>query len=344
MNWFTTFHPVVFLSGLVAGSIGLTLLVIGWHGRRIDDHPICRKCRFDLHGLPDSTERCPECGIEITDPRNVLNGRRIKRRFAVAVSIFLLVLSSAFIISNLVAAFNAIQWIRLRPTPWLMNDTRSPNPARETAAARELARRISHDVLSIDDTTDLIARALSKQADPNTPWKISWGDILEQALLNGKLTTDQQAAMLRNAISPTLKLNLEPKREGDLHPRLKIGFVSGPLRIGSSGKFSLGGSITKVTIDDRPSSDIAADDPSHRFYHARGVISIFGGSGTQVLLEQKAIDLPPGKHTIKTWWIFDLVPTDRPGADPYASAESLLTGTFIVAAADDQKDVDNRDR
>lgn len=249
----------------------------------------------------------------------------------------LLVISAAFIVANLVPAFNKIPWIRLRPTAWLMNDTRSPNPARETAAARELARRISYDALSNEDTTDLIARALAKQADQSTPWKISWGDILEQTLLTGQLTPDQQTAMLHNAISPTLKLILDPKRDNDQYPLLTVGFLSGPLRIGSSGKFGLGGSITKVEIDGRPSTEITPDDHDHRFQNARGVISIFGGSGTQVLLERKAIDLPTGKHTIKTWWTFDLVPTDRPNAEPYALAELVLAGSFIVppVAADD---------
>ncbi len=36
---------------------GVVALVLGLRGRRIDDHPICRKCGFDLVGSLPSARR-----------------------------------------------------------------------------------------------------------------------------------------------------------------------------------------------------------------------------------------------------------------------------------------------
>ena len=33
----------------IAALLGVFLVVRGWRGRRIDDHPLCRKCGYDLH-------------------------------------------------------------------------------------------------------------------------------------------------------------------------------------------------------------------------------------------------------------------------------------------------------
>ena len=33
-----------------AAALGLALLLIGWRGRRIDRHPLCAACGFDLFG------------------------------------------------------------------------------------------------------------------------------------------------------------------------------------------------------------------------------------------------------------------------------------------------------
>lgn len=53
--------PTIAFIGLAA--LGLALFWRGWRGRRIDNHPWCRKCRFDLKGLWPGAARCPECGL-----------------------------------------------------------------------------------------------------------------------------------------------------------------------------------------------------------------------------------------------------------------------------------------
>src|SRR3954470_5361182 len=59
--------------------VATVMTLFAWHGRRVDDHPHCRKCGFDLHMKPESTSRCAECGELLTSRRAVRRGRRVLR-------------------------------------------------------------------------------------------------------------------------------------------------------------------------------------------------------------------------------------------------------------------------
>jgi len=41
------------------------LILIGESRRKRPDFPACGNCEYNLSGLPGSTDRCPECGIEL---------------------------------------------------------------------------------------------------------------------------------------------------------------------------------------------------------------------------------------------------------------------------------------
>ena len=63
---------------LLAGAV---LLVIGLRGRRVGDHPVCRRCGFDLFGNP-AAARCPECGADLGVSGAVRTGHLRRRRGA----------------------------------------------------------------------------------------------------------------------------------------------------------------------------------------------------------------------------------------------------------------------
>ncbi len=66
-------------------ALGLLLLAAGRRGRRVNDHPLCRRCRYDLVGLSlpvpqtQAQARCPECGRSVRQPRDVRIGLRLRR-------------------------------------------------------------------------------------------------------------------------------------------------------------------------------------------------------------------------------------------------------------------------
>ena len=55
------------MGAMVVLAIGVTLIGIGWHGRRINRHPMCARCGFDLFGGRRwETRECPECGADVS--------------------------------------------------------------------------------------------------------------------------------------------------------------------------------------------------------------------------------------------------------------------------------------
>ncbi|QQE13708.1 hypothetical protein JD969_09675 [Planctomycetota bacterium] len=64
---------------LIINSI-ITLITLFYlvrliRGKRIDRHPLCRKCNYDLTGLPDPLTNCPECGHNLTSTKPIRTPR-----------------------------------------------------------------------------------------------------------------------------------------------------------------------------------------------------------------------------------------------------------------------------
>jgi hypothetical protein len=68
----------VIVAGVLAMA-GLMLVFIGRRGRRVNDHPICRRCHHDLFGTAELPVKCPECGGDLDRRRAVYRGRRERR-------------------------------------------------------------------------------------------------------------------------------------------------------------------------------------------------------------------------------------------------------------------------
>src|SRR3954466_13437652 len=64
---------------LVLVGAGVALLIAGVRGRRVDDHPICRRCGFDLVGLPQGAAVGSGCGADLSAPRAIIVGHRVRR-------------------------------------------------------------------------------------------------------------------------------------------------------------------------------------------------------------------------------------------------------------------------
>src|SRR6478609_1146078 len=76
--------------------LGVVLLVVGIRGRRIDDHPTCSKCGFDLIGLGQSAA-CPECGSPLDRKGAIRQGQRAARRGLVIAGLMSLLVSAGII-------------------------------------------------------------------------------------------------------------------------------------------------------------------------------------------------------------------------------------------------------
>src|SRR4051812_13366141 len=124
--------------------VGVLLLRRGWKGYAIDDHPVCRKCDFDLTGKATDSTRCPECGADLSPPKAIRIGHRRKRKAPLAMGAFCLLL---FAIA-LVPRFFAVNWVAYAPTWWLTRQITSTVQTERSEAIAELGDRIIKGKLS----------------------------------------------------------------------------------------------------------------------------------------------------------------------------------------------------
>ena len=128
-NWTILLWPAALALAAIA------LLVWSWRGRRVGEHPHCRRCGFDLFGNP-AANRCGECGADLTKRRAVVTGQRRRRPLAAATALFLALACRAWGGSSA----NSAGWFDRKPD-WLLRwelgfDSRRPAALRELSGRR----------------------------------------------------------------------------------------------------------------------------------------------------------------------------------------------------------------
>ncbi len=247
---------------IIAGVLTLlggAALWRGLRGRRLNDHPICRKCKFDLVGVysPNNKDaggtgvspvqtnedhpRCPECGRDLNRKRAVRHGERRRRpRFIIGGALLFLIGVSALGVATWKNASNfdvntiKPEWllmVQLHDASWRPND----------AQFRELRRRLGAGSLSDGTLRKLAMEGLARQSTdrplPNESgqhgrrveeWKVEWGSIIVRAIRRGLLSDGAIIRFLSNAMFVTTSA----------HPTTPIGM---PLRLNISYQTDLAG-------------------------------------------------------------------------------------------------------
>ena len=200
--------PMSLLIPLVAAITLLAIALLIWalRGRRVDDHPLCRRCRYDLCGTASLPTVCPECGRALTKPRSVRIGHRRKRWVTVAIAVLMLAASVG--VGGLVSWQKGkdYDWNRAKPVWWLKRDASGDDPARVQTALTEMLRRVNEKTLWSGQVEDLVDLALVAQGDTTTPWMAEWGEIIEQAWTQGHVTDAQLARYLRQMVEDAYTL------------------------------------------------------------------------------------------------------------------------------------------
>ena len=108
---------------LIPGAtvLGAVLLVLGLRGRLLDDHPVCAKCRFDLHGLDleRTTASCPECATRISD-RSPRTGNRKRQPPLILFGSLLLFVAAALLGKHAFILSGLLRPYQLTPTTLLL--------------------------------------------------------------------------------------------------------------------------------------------------------------------------------------------------------------------------------
>jgi len=215
--------PILLIALLVLISmpIGLFLLIRGLRGRAIDDHPVCRKCGFDLFGLPAGAEKCSECGADLTRPKAIRIGNRRRRLPLIWTGGFIFLIGFAVAGMIGVAALQNVNWIEYAPTWYVIRDSQSSVPADRDPALKELLRRLNGGELSDERIKDLVAKQLAWQIDKNTPWAVERGDLIDAAHAVGKMPADQWANYIGRAVEFKLVARPQVRRGDDVPVRIE---------------------------------------------------------------------------------------------------------------------------
>jgi hypothetical protein len=303
-------------SGLVVllvllGAGALVLLLVGLSGRLVRTPPLCGRCRFDLSGHGPGPERpqvtCPECGLRITNPSQVVRFRRERRGWCLRAALAAGVLSVGGITAVVAGTGGTLDGYRLLPTDRLIA------MAEGGSAGAFDALRVRVEADQLDDAQwrrvadHAVAQAVSSGRDrrrvygqsAGVSWTSFYGDALRRGVID-RATAESHAARMVN-----LRLELpEPVRAGEPLPMR----VSGRLRLdpgfdGWSSSPGLDARVVGVRLNGRellaPNAELSdPEEGEHDFAYNRPTMEAsWTWEGTE--------DLPvldgvmPGENTVE---------------------------------------------
>lgn len=184
----------------VLSLVGIVLLIVGRRGVRTDDHPLCRKCGFDLFGMPEGGERCSECGSNIKAPRAMRIGhRRTIYSWTIGAAVLLLV-GVPWLSAALVHSARQIHWVEFKPVWWLEINSGTGNREAREGALMELVTRLEADRLTAAQINSIVERGLTLQANEIEEWILPWGQFIETAAMEGKLSREQLTKYIKQGL------------------------------------------------------------------------------------------------------------------------------------------------
>jgi hypothetical protein len=211
------------VAAVILALLAIPLFALGLRGRIIDDHPVCRKCKFDLVGVYPGHPLCPECGRDQkrNPPRT---GNRRKRWRVVLAACASLALAATFVGVHTWRVIDEDGWVRHAPVFVLKREVLSPAASRTDIAFRELLRRVEEDGLNPKRLTSTIEGVLARQRDADVVWNPAWGQFVEDARPLQAVSDEQWGRYAHGIIFDATLVPNTPVRLGDAVP-FKIDFA-----------------------------------------------------------------------------------------------------------------------
>jgi hypothetical protein len=289
--WVAIVAGVFVLGGLIALKRSL-------RARRLDDHPVCRRCRFDLHGVYPESTTCPECAADLTNARAIHAGnRRVSwpKLVASSVVILLSVIVIAYVAANRIDA----KLIASFKPAWLLEiETGSVTGSTAAIAIDELARRIGDGELSDERTIRLVDAALRRQAEhSDVQWLPSWADLIEVAWSADAIGRERYGLYKRQAVEFMTGNPYIPKS----FDRNMIPIAADITRASAASPFSYKVTPTRVSVDGVVYGVERAA--------LRG--QVVGGSGMMVMGRPVDLSALPG-GTMAVVWEISILDADEP--------------------------------
>jgi hypothetical protein len=308
---------LIMLGAMVLGAI---LVVLGLRGKRINDHPICRDCGFDLVAVPEGTITCPECGAGLRRPQAMRIGARRRRPVFLGVGAVLALLPILPLGTAGFAAISGRDLNKWKPLGLLLWEARHARGNDASKAAAELADRYGSGKLKKDQEELILAGAFHAQANESRPWVAAWGDVIEQADLRNSLNKDRLAEYRKNSV--VLDWKVRPRvRVGDPLP---VRIAVREKRAGPSANFLCMAALKEAKLGEKKLSRTNSrfEGPAGvsvdlgrqlAWFYITGAKSPwqYGGQDTASFLLRLPPDLAPGHHTIEVVVVTKTEPQSR---------------------------------
>ncbi len=208
--------------------VAIGLITVAWRGAAIDNHPLCRRCGFDLFGKPAAATRCGECGADLHRRRAIRIGHRRKRRGLLGAGALLLVIILG--VGGTVGYGKAqhVNWWHYSPFWFILREAGSTDAIWRGPALQELQYRyapltaygsMSSQPLSGSQVDQLIEAGLAYQKDQSKPWDDAWGILLETMATDGRMPADKWSRYMSQGIDGAFSLSVRKfVRRGDPVP------------------------------------------------------------------------------------------------------------------------------
>jgi hypothetical protein len=184
---------MLLLFPMLAIVVAIVLIVFGLRGRRIGDHPVCRKCGFDLSGKPSASIYCAECGADLGEVDAVAYGQHYRHKGVLVTGLVMLVFFGSLVGSKV----GTLNTLRYAPFRWVAGRARSADVEIRNAAHDEMDRRVLANALSNENWNQLAdAAAAYRLADPSA-WDEDWDDLMHKAQDGRHLSRDRWQKYVR---------------------------------------------------------------------------------------------------------------------------------------------------
>jgi len=214
----TTPDLLTWVAVLVPLLAGMLFVRLGLRGKRVDDHPLCRRCGFDLFGLPEGATKCSECGADLSVRwKAVRIGNRHRRGGLAAVGALLLIFGMGGFTLVTTVSWTGTDVNAWKPVWLLARELGSDDVAQREFAIKELGARMTAATLTAKDAGVVTDRILAWQTDPARTWVKAWGETMFQMRWAGLVPDEKWHAFALNAFD--VKLKARPiLRRGDALP------------------------------------------------------------------------------------------------------------------------------
>lgn len=312
------------ITGTTLFSAGLVLLVLGFRGRVISDHPHCAKCGFDLFGSLKATN-CPECGNRLFFGirKSVLPQKREVRRPLIAAGAVVILIPLVLVGVLIVGHFRNVDWNQYKPFWVLLNDAADNN----VLAMTELDRRSLAGELSRGQRDRLVEKALEVQSNTGLPWSHNWTQFVMRACRRGELSAADEMRYLMQSWSPKLVVRRRVRYGDPLPFEVAWEYRGGPFL-----EVSLYPDYKKISIDGGSWVSPDRTDQIDSFFYALTRFSVDSESPILTSLE-------PGKHQIEMKVAFEAESSLLGSAVPRRRSKPkifTLQGSFVVVDSNEK--------